>query len=95
MLSDDARSKMIDFTLPNVVSMSLPWWAENFEEMSKRYKDFPECLTATGKEPATGDGGQGPKSVGIRDFGPWLGNCLDGLPAFRLVGASMPGVEEH
>ena len=40
LLSDDARSKMIDFTLPNVVSMSLPWWAENFEEMSKRYKDF-------------------------------------------------------
>ena len=40
LLSADAKSKTIDFTLPNVVSMSLPWWAENFEEMSKRYKDF-------------------------------------------------------
>ena len=40
LLSADAKSKMIDFTLPNVVGMSLPWWAENFEEMNKRYKDF-------------------------------------------------------
>ena len=40
LLSDDARGKMIDFTLPNVVSFDLLWWAENFEEMSTRYKDF-------------------------------------------------------
>ena len=40
LLSADARNKMIDFTLPNVVGMNLPWWAENFEEMNKRYKDF-------------------------------------------------------
>ena len=40
LLSADAKNKTIDPTQPNVVTMNVPWWAENFEEMGKRYKNF-------------------------------------------------------
>ena len=45
-LSARAKAKAPDLSLPNTVSMSMSWWAKNFEEIGKRYNDF---LTATGK----------------------------------------------
>ena len=46
-MSAKAKAKAPDFSQPNTVSMSMSWWAKNFEEIGKQYADF---LTATGKK---------------------------------------------